>query len=365
MTAQAQLRAMLDELMGTARDGESKSDVKFTDTNVCRSFLMGCCPFDILSGTRLNLGDCSKVHDLALKADYEMASKSKDLFYDLDALEQLQTFITDADKQTEVAKQKLAETQEQLSEEATGMLDKVHEFAESIGKTLAKAEQLGANGNVAESLKLMEEVASLKKAKYEKELEYRNTIPASTYQQQKLRVCEVCCAYLGIYDNDRRLADHFGGKLHLGFITIREKLTEMKKLVEENQVVRQEQREQRWADREKEREKEREEREERERKRTPSPQPAKSRSRSPSAEHRRHKTRSRSRSRRTRSRSRDRRRRSRSRSHERRRRSRSPERRRRSRSRSRHRRSRSPRRRRSRSRGRRRDVQMRSRSNPA
>ena len=52
-------------------------------------------------------------------------------------------------------------------------------------------------------------------------------MPASSYQQQKLRVCEVCCAYLGIHDNDRRLADHFGGKLHLGFIEIREKLANL------------------------------------------------------------------------------------------------------------------------------------------
>ena len=57
--------------------------------------------------------------------------------------------------------------------------------------------------------------------------DYRNTMPASSYQQQKLRVCEVCCAYLGIHDNDRRLADHFGGKLHLGFIEIREKLADL------------------------------------------------------------------------------------------------------------------------------------------
>ena len=52
------------------------------------------------------------------------------------------------------------------------------------------------------------------------EQEYRNSMPASSYQQQKLRVCEVCSAYLGIHDNDRRLADHFGGKLHLGFIKV-------------------------------------------------------------------------------------------------------------------------------------------------
>lgn len=53
-------------------------------------------------------------------------------------------------------------------------------------------------------------------------------MPASSFQQQKLRVCEVCSAYLGLHDNDRRLADHFGGKLHLGFIEIREKLEELK-----------------------------------------------------------------------------------------------------------------------------------------
>ena len=57
---------------------------------------------------------------------------------------------------------------------------------------------------------------------------YRNSMPASSFQQQKLRVCEVCSAYLGLHDNDRRLADHFGGKLHLGFIEIREKLDKLR-----------------------------------------------------------------------------------------------------------------------------------------
>ena len=57
---------------------------------------------------------------------------------------------------------------------------------------------------------------------------YRNSMPASSFQQQKLRVCEVCSAYLGLHDNDRRLADHFGGKLHIGFIEIREKLEKLR-----------------------------------------------------------------------------------------------------------------------------------------
>jgi hypothetical protein len=71
------------------------------------------------------------------------------------------------------------------------------------------------------------QIEDLRKKKSAAEGEYRNSMPASSYQQQKLRVCEVCSAYLGIHDNDRRLADHFGGKLHLGFIKIREKLSDL------------------------------------------------------------------------------------------------------------------------------------------
>lgn len=33
---------------------------------------------------RMDLGDCPKIHDLALRADYENAQKNKDHFYDLD-----------------------------------------------------------------------------------------------------------------------------------------------------------------------------------------------------------------------------------------------------------------------------------------
>ena len=65
------------------------------------------------------------------------------------------------------------------------------------------------------------QVEDIRKKKALAEQEYRNSMPASSYQQQKLRVCEVCSAYLGIHDNDRRLADHFGGKLHLGFIKVK------------------------------------------------------------------------------------------------------------------------------------------------
>ncbi|XP_037302188.1 LOW QUALITY PROTEIN: putative RNA-binding protein Luc7-like 2 [Manduca sexta] len=239
MSAHEQMRAMLDQLMGTARNGETdRHGVKFYDDAGVQIILLQCCPHEILSSTRMDLGECPKIHDLALRADYELASKTKDYFYDIDATEHLEAFIADCDRRTTAAKQRLAETQEELSAEVTEKANAVHELAEQIGQKLARAEALGEEGMVEESVKLMGEIDELRKKKAVAEQEYRNSMPASSYQQQKLRVCEVCSAYLGIHDNDRRLADHFGGKLHLGFITIREKLAELKKTVDKRREER-------------------------------------------------------------------------------------------------------------------------------
>ncbi|XP_059252278.1 putative RNA-binding protein Luc7-like 2 isoform X4 [Mustela nigripes] len=255
---------------------------------------------------RMDLGECLKVHDLALRADYEIASKEQDFFFELDAMDHLQSFIADCDRRTEVAKKRLAETQEEISAEVAAKAERVHELNEEIGKLLAKVEQLGAEGNVEESQKVMDEVEKARAKKREAEEVYRNSMPASSFQQQKLRVCEVCSAYLGLHDNDRRLADHFGGKLHLGFIEIREKLEELKRVVAEKQEKRNQERLKRREERE------REEREKLRRSRSHSKNPKRSRSR----EHRRHRSRSmsRERKRRTRSKSREKRHRHRSRS---------------------------------------------------
>ncbi|KAG7492106.1 hypothetical protein MATL_G00010760 [Megalops atlanticus] len=231
---------------------ETRQRVKFTDERVCKSHLLNCCPHDILSGTRMDLGECSKIHDLALRADYEIASKDRDLFFELDAVDHLESFIADCDRRTELAKKRLAETQEEISAEVAAKAEKVHELNEEIGKLLAKSEQLGAEGNVDEAQKVLQEVEKVRSRKRDAEEEYRNSMPASSFQQQKLRVCEVCSAYLGLHDNDRRLADHFGGKLHLGFIQIREKLEQLKKTVAEKQERRNQERLKRREERERE-----------------------------------------------------------------------------------------------------------------
>jgi len=74
--------------------------VTFEHHNVCKAFLLGCCPQEILTSTvtiqrfnefyinvplqRMDMGTCKKIHELAFKADYEAAVKTKDYFFDVD-----------------------------------------------------------------------------------------------------------------------------------------------------------------------------------------------------------------------------------------------------------------------------------------
>jgi hypothetical protein len=92
----------------------------------------------------------------------------------------------------------------------------------------------GEAGKVEESMAKLEAVEALKSEKAEKEVShtscsyYRSILNhISPFQRelqrlsetggasghQKLRVCETCGAYLSVLDSDRRLADHFGGKV--------------------------------------------------------------------------------------------------------------------------------------------------------
>ncbi|KAG5532783.1 hypothetical protein RHGRI_027174 [Rhododendron griersonianum] len=119
---------------------------------------------------------------------------------------------------------------------------------EMINEKLKKAEDLGEQGMVDEAQRALEEAEALKKLaslapRQEPVLDSSKYTAADVrITDQKLRVCDICGAFLSVYDriffsdailmfyvvsSDRRLADHFGGKLHLGYMQVREKLAEL------------------------------------------------------------------------------------------------------------------------------------------
>lgn len=101
---------------------------------------------------------------------------------------------------------------------------KVLEINEKIGKALAQVESFGREAKIQESIEASKLVEEYKKKKLELEEEIRTTAPI----QQRLRVCETCGAQLNVLDHESRLADHYGGKMHLGMVDIREKYNALK-----------------------------------------------------------------------------------------------------------------------------------------
>ena len=65
---------------------------------------------------------------------------------------------------------KVKSSKKSISTECVLQADVIHQLGEQIGTKLAKAEELGAEGNVESSLKYMEEVEELKKQKSQAEV---------------------------------------------------------------------------------------------------------------------------------------------------------------------------------------------------
>lgn len=127
---------------------------------------------------------------------------------------------------------------------------------ELINEKLKKAEDLGEQGMVDEAQKALEEAEALKKLAPRQEPvadSGKYTAADVRITDQKLRVCDICGAFLSVYDSDRRLADHFGGKLHLGYMQIREKLAELQEERNKKRKVHEEDRRSRERSREAER----------------------------------------------------------------------------------------------------------------
>ncbi|CAN6864474.1 unnamed protein product, partial [Brassica oleracea] len=126
---------------------------------------------------------------------------------------------------------------------------------EMINEKLKKAEEFGEQGMVDEAQKALEEAEALKKLTPRQEPVVDSTKYTAAdvrITDQKLRLCDICGAFLSVYDSDRRLADHFGGKLHLGYMLIRDKLAELQE--EKNKVHKERVEERRSKERSRERE---------------------------------------------------------------------------------------------------------------
>jgi len=216
-------RKLLDQLMGEGRNGEDNllSDKHYSDEIFCRMYLCGICPYEVFTNTKIDMGPCSKKHMELKRDEYNEAKASgKEPGYERILYAELRKLIDDCDRRIQKGQQRLLETQGPEDEDPLSL---------QIKDCMKQVELLGEQGNVDESMKLMAQVEELKRQKVQADKQQRMNDESAPngIQQQKLRVCEACASFLSLYDNDKRLADHYSGKLHTGFALIRRKMEQL------------------------------------------------------------------------------------------------------------------------------------------
>lgn len=218
-------RAMLDSLMGPNRDQKESDTEKFKDSSVCRSFLIGLCPFDpaYLGGKR-NFKVCSKIHSEIMKGQLDAHPDAEKLRYEyeLEALPQFEYAVNQCEARIVDERNRIREDWgnrvRPLSAEAVQDLSSM-KLAHRV--RLKEAEALD-DDKFELKIRLMREAEELlKEATAFEERELKKAKEAAVPEE----VCEVCgTAYVGSAGN----AAHLQFRIHNAYSEIRDKLKELK-----------------------------------------------------------------------------------------------------------------------------------------
>ncbi|KAK4135114.1 LUC7-domain-containing protein [Trichocladium antarcticum] len=218
----AEQRKLLEQLMGGGMASRS-AQLPITDPKVCRSYLVGTCPHDLFTNTKADLGACPRVHSEALKAEYEglPEAEKKKYGFEYDYMRDLQNRLESCNRNIDTLQRRLEKTPDEVRQ-TNALLKSISDLGTTIANGLVEVEILGELGEVARAYDEYYKVRHAQAAKADREKELKALSETSGPSgHQKLQVCDVCGAYLSRLDNDRRLADHFFGKMHLGFAQMR------------------------------------------------------------------------------------------------------------------------------------------------
>jgi hypothetical protein len=211
--------------------GPRTPQVPITDREVCRSYLVGVCPHDVFTNTKQDFGPCPKLHNEVLKNEYEAADEAqkRKWGFEFDYLRDLEKHVLECNRRIDAAQRRLEKTPDEIRQ-TNALLREIADLTASINAGALEVDILGEESFVNIGVT---ELFTLKQARETKEARERELKALSDTSgpsgHQKLQVCDVCGAYLSRLDNDRRLADHFWGKMHLGYATMRENYEKLQK----------------------------------------------------------------------------------------------------------------------------------------
>ncbi|KHG00892.1 Luc7-like protein 3 [Gossypium arboreum] len=192
-------RALLDELMGTARnltDEEKKGyrEIRWDDKEVCAFYMVRFCPHDLFVNTRSDLGPCPRVHDQKLKESFEKSPRHDAYVpkFEAELAQFCEKLVMDLDRRVRRGRERLAQEVEPappapLSAEKSEQLSVMEE---KIKNLLEQVETLGEAGKVDEAEALMRKVEALNAEKTALAQQPQNDKVLMLAQEKKMALCE-------------------------------------------------------------------------------------------------------------------------------------------------------------------------------
>lgn len=242
----SEIAAMLDELMGRNRNlesGKTSDKVSFHDSEVCHFYLCGFCPHELFVNTRADLGPCKKIHDEAIRKEYQMSNEVFKLGYEDRFFEFMQDCIIEVERRIKRNRQRLDQNKDEdsvVNPETAETANRLSVLSIEITNHLLQIEQLGEKGEVAAAMTKTQEVEKLKDEREKIRMSARiQREPTNSYtglQEKQMEVCEICGSFLIVGDAQARVDDHLMGKQHMGYARIRAKISELKDIFDKKRA---------------------------------------------------------------------------------------------------------------------------------
>ncbi|KAL6944554.1 hypothetical protein ACO0RG_001291 [Hanseniaspora osmophila] len=237
---------------------ETSLESLITNHEICKSYIVAQCPYELFHGTKEYHGKCpqyhvskyavlfkTKFHDFANtnsgKNLGSLETSQKDLHVYLEFHKQYYQTLVGFIQKCNVTKEMAIEKLESKTEDERLKISEVSKELDNIDESIAllsrEIEVLATNGelerSMAQSIYLSK--LTIKREDVAKRVrEFASKI--ATSGKQELQVCNVCGAYLSRLDNDKRLADHFLGKVHMNYVHMRSEISRLKTIFKKYKI---------------------------------------------------------------------------------------------------------------------------------
>ncbi|CAE7231481.1 Luc7l3 [Symbiodinium necroappetens] len=225
-------RAMLDALMGPSRNqDQATKDTEtpdFADEKVCKNFLVGFCPHDWFTTSRRKMPPCNKIHSEVLRDTFEAhpeVAKYRRAFE-----EQFLKYLAKVTRECDmfIGREKIKCRPKGSGGVTTRMPPDVQEKYDALQKEhqkLVKGAEETADESLSRSEELTRQALEVEQELNDYQKRYRFEFPGE-------EVCEVCGVRYASQAADNpdwhERASHLNGKMHHGWLQIRQKLQELK-----------------------------------------------------------------------------------------------------------------------------------------